>query len=124
MVESLSPAPDFITSPELKEDILNGRTTTFTITRENLPYYQKAASMTNFEVTVIAEPGQYYITDQVNPVRRSLNSNGQENKTPTITAVKSQSPVKKGYAGISLKRPPGVTNDMAFNAERQRIQPA
>jgi len=124
MVENPSSEPDFITSPELEEGIMNGSITTFTIAEENLPYYKKAASTTNFKVTEIAKPGQYYITDETNPVRRRLNTNGQENKTPTITAVKSLLPVRQGSLGISLKRPPGVTNDMAFNAERQRIQPA
>jgi len=114
MVESLSSAPDFITSPELEEDILNGRTTTFTIWEESLPDYLEAADMTDFEVTRIAEPGQYYITDQVNPVRRKLKADGQENKTPIITAGKSQDPIRKGDVGISLKRPPGVTDDTDF----------
>ena len=124
MVESLSSEPDFITSPELEEGIKNGSITTFIITKESLTYYQQAASKTNFEVTVIAEPGQYYITGQITPVRRGLKTNGQENKTPTITAIKSQLPVKKDYVGISLKRAEGVTNDMAFHTVRQRIQPA
>ena len=77
--------------------------------------------MTNFEVAVIAKPGQYYTTKQSNPVRRRRRTNGQ-NETPTITAVKSQFPVSKGYVGISLKRPEGVTNDMAFNLARQQIE--
>lgn len=123
MVENLSPAPDFITSPELEEGIKNGSITTFTITKEYLRYYIRAANTTNFEVTVIAEPGQYYITEQIKPVNRRLKTNGQNN-TPTITAVKSQGPVRKGSVGISLKRPKGVTNDMAFHIARQKIQPA
>jgi len=123
MVESLSPAPDFITSPKLEEDILNGRTTTFTITEEFLPYYLKAARMTNFEVRVIAKPSQYYITEEVKPINRRQATKGQ-NKTPTITAAKSQDPVREGSIGISLKRPEGITNDIAFNLARQKIQPA
>ena len=122
MVENPSSVPDVITSRELEEGIRNGRITTFTITEELLPYYQEAARKTNFEVAVIAKPGQYYITDQVDRVKRRPKTNVQENKTPTITAVKSQFPVKEGYVGISLKRPEGVTNDMAFNLARQQIE--
>lgn len=123
MVESLSPTPDFITNQELEEGIINGRITTFTITEEYLPYYQEAASKTDFEVRVIAQPGQYYITEEIKPVNRRLRTNGQSN-TPTIAAVKSQDPVKEGSVGISLKRPPGVTDDTAFHIARQKIQPA
>lgn len=122
-VENLSPTPDFITSQQLEEGIINGRITTFTITKEVLPYYQQAASKTNYEVAVIAKPGQHYITEEIKPVKRSLNTSGQNN-TPTITAVKSKFPVKAGYLSIYLKRPEGVTNDMAFHTERQKIQPA
>lgn len=120
-VETLSPAPDFITNQELEEGIVNGRITTFTITEDVLPYYQRAANKTNFEVEVIALPGQHYITGYVKPVRRRPNTIGQENKSPT---TKSQDPVKEGSVAISLKRPKGVTNDIAFHAERQKIQPA
>lgn len=123
-VENPPSVPDFITSPELEQGIINGRITTFTITGEYLTFYLQAASTTNYEVRVIAEPGQYYITEQIKPVNRRLNTNGQENKTPTITAVKSQDPVREGHVGISLKRPEGVTNDMAFHIARQKIQPA
>ncbi len=123
MVESRSPAPDFITSPELEKGIKDGSITTFTITKEFLPYYQMAARATKFEVTVIAEPGQHYPTEYTKPVGRRSNTNAQENNTSTITVVKSQDPVKKGYVGISLKRPEGVTNDTAFNTERQKKQP-
>ena len=123
MVEKLSSAPDFITSPELEQGIKNGSITTFTITKENLPYYQKAASTTNYEVVVIAQPGQYYITEEIKPVNRRLKTN-EQNKTSAITAVKSPLPVREGSVGISLKRPEGVTNDTAFNLARQRIQPA
>lgn len=122
MVENPSSVPDVITSPELEEGIRNGRITTFTITEGNLPYYLEAASVKNFKVAVIAKPGQYYITDQVNRVKRRPKTNVQENKTPTITAVKSQFPVEEGSVGISLERPEGVTNDMAFNLARQQIE--
>lgn len=53
----------------------------------------------------------------------TLRTNGQNN-TPTITAVKSKFQVKAGYVGISLKRPDGATNDIAFHFARQKIQPA
>lgn len=120
--ETQSSVLDFITNPELEKGIINGSITTFTITKEYLSYYLQAASKTNFEVKVIAEPGQYYITEQIKPVNRRLNTNGQNN-TPTITAEKSKLPVKTGYVGISLKRPVGVTNDIAFHMARQKIQP-
>lgn len=119
MVENPSPLPDFITNKELEEEIANGSITTFTITEESLPYYQQAARETNFEVVVIANPGQHYITEEIKPVRRR-----QQNTAPTITAVKSKLPVREGYVGISLKRPGGVTNDIAFHMARQKIQPA
>lgn len=122
MVEDSSSAPDIITNPELEEGIKNGSITTFTITKENLSYYIEAANKTNFEVRVIAKPGQYYITEEIKPVNRRLRINGQNN-TPTITAVKSQDPVRENSVGISLKRPEGVTNDMAFHIARQKIQP-
>ena len=122
MVEDLSSAPDFITSPELEEGIINGRITTFTITEGYLCYYLDAANTTNFEVTVIAKPGQYYITEEIKPVNRK-NTNRQDKKTPTITAVKSQQPVRNGSLGISLKRPEGVKHDSAFHLARQKIQP-
>ena len=123
MVENLSPAADVITSPELEEGIINGRITTFTITEKFLPYYLEAAGMTNFEVIVIAQPGQHYITEAVKPINRRQATKGH-NKTSAITAVKSQLPVREGFVGISLKRPESVTNDTAFNFARQRIQPA
>jgi len=122
MVEKPSFEPDFITSPELEEGIINGRIATFTITEEFLPYYEKAASMTNFEVRVIAKPGEHYITEKIKPINRRLRTNGQ-NETPTITSVKSQRPVRPGSVAISLKKPEGVTNDIAFHTARQRIQP-
>lgn len=122
MIENPSSAPDFITTPELEEGIKNASITTFTITQEVLPFYQQAAENTGFEVTVIAQPGQHYITDKSKPVRRRLGTDRQENKTPTITAEKSQAPVKEGYVAISLKRPEGVTNNMAFHLARQKIQ--
>lgn len=124
MVENPSSEPYFITNPELEEGIENGSITTFTIWEQTLLFYLKAATKSGFEVEVIANPGQYYITEQISAVRRRSNTNGQENKPPTITAVKSQSPVKESYVAISLKRPPGVTNDMAFHIARQKIQPA
>ena len=123
MVENPSSVPDFITTPELEEGIINGSITTFTITQEYLPYYQKAADKTGFKVEVIAESGQHYITEEIEAVKRRLKTSGQSN-TPTINAVKSKFPVKADYVGISLKRPEGVTNDTAFNFERQKIQPA
>lgn len=61
MVESLSPAPDFITSQELEKGIINGSITTFTIWEPTLRFYKKAAIMSGFEVKVVAEPGQYSI---------------------------------------------------------------
>mgnify|MGYP001611201589 FL=1 len=123
MVENPASAPDFITSPELEEGIINGSITTFTITQESLPYYQKAADKTGFKVEVIAKSGQYYITEEIKPVNLRLRRDGQ-NITPTITAVKSKQPVREMSVGISLKRPEGVTNDIAFHAFRQKIQPA
>ena len=117
MVENPSSAPDFVTSPKLEEGIKNGRITTFTITQQYLPYYQKAASKTNFEVAVIAKPGQHYITSKIDSVGRFRF------KTPTLIVGKSQDPVREGSVAISLKRPEGVKYDTAFNAERQRIQP-
>ena len=122
MVEDLSSAPDFITNPELEEGIRNGSITTSTILEESLPYYQKAASETNFEVEVIAKPGQNYITEEIKLGKRRPNINGQNN-TPTITTGKSKFPVREKYLAISLKRPEGVTNDIAFHAFRQKIQP-
>ena len=122
-VESPSSAPDFITSAELEEGIINGSITTFTITQEYLPYYQKAADKTGFKVELIADSGQYYITEEIKPVNLRLRRN-EQNITPIITAVKSKQPVREGSVGISLKRPEGVTNDTAFNFERQKIQPA
>jgi len=79
MVENPSSVPDVVTNPELEEGIKNGSITTFTITKELLPYYQEAASKTNFEVAEIAEPGQYYITDKItNPPRGHGNRNTQK----------------------------------------------
>ena len=123
MVEKPTSEPDFITSPELKEGIINGRITTFTIMEGNLLYYLEAASETGFEVKVIAKPGESYITEQIKPIGRRRRTNGQ-NETPTITAVKSQFPVKDDQIAISLKRPEGVSNDTAFHTARQRKQPA
>ncbi|OGH19913.1 MAG: hypothetical protein A3D74_03845 [Candidatus Levybacteria bacterium RIFCSPHIGHO2_02_FULL_37_13] len=124
--ETPSSAPDFVTSPELEEEIVKGRTTTFTITREFLTYYEQAAinlektSKIKFEVKVIAGPDEHYVTEYIKPVHPRLRANGQN---PTITAVKSKLAVKPGSVAIALKKPEGVTNDMAFNAERQKIQP-
>ena len=123
MVENPASAPDFITSPELEEGIKNGSITTFTITQEYLPYYQEAADKTGFKVEVIAKSGQYYITEEIKLGKRRPNNNGQNN-TPTITTGKSKFPVREKYLAISLKRPEGVTNDIAFHAFRQKIQPA
>ena len=122
MVENPASAPDFVTNPELEEGIINGSITTFTITQESLPYYQKAADKIGFKVEVIAKSGQYYITEEIKPVNLRLRRNGQ-NITPIITVVKSKQPVRERSVGISLKRPEGVTNDMAFHAFRQKIQP-
>ena len=120
MVEKASPTPDFVTSKELEAGITNGRITTFTITKENLPDYLKAAGETDFKVEVIAQEDQYYVTEKISsPPKRTSSTNGQENKAPTITAVKSKSPVKAGYVGISLERPKDVTTDTAFNLKRQ-----
>jgi hypothetical protein len=125
MVEKPSFEPDFITSPELEEGIINGRITTFTITKESLSHYQEAAEKTNFEVAEIAKPGQHYITHKItNPPRGHKNINRQENKTPIITAVISKFPVKEGYVGIFLKRPPGAKDDTPFHTVRQGIQPS
>ena len=79
MVENPASAPDFVTSPELKEGI--------------------------------------------KPIHSKLRANRQ-NFNPTINAVKPKLPVREGSLAISLKRPEGVTNDTAFNFERQKIQPA
>ena len=123
MVESLSPVPDFVTSPELEEGIKNGSITTFTILEESLPIYEEAASTKKFKVTVIAKAGEHYLTGKAILSRRR-DANGQVNITSTITAEKSQGPVREGSVAISLKRPEGVTNDIAFHTARQRIQPA
>lgn len=130
MAENPPFAPDVITNPELEEGIKNGRISTFTIDERNLTFYQEAAIKTGFEVEIIAKPGQHYITKQItsptgrsNAIRRRPSAIGKENKTSTITPVKSQLPVRESYVAISLKRPEGAINDMAFHIARQKIQP-
>lgn len=121
MVEALPAPVDYVTNPELEEGIKNGSVTTFAIEKRNLTFYQQAAIMSGFEVREIAKPGQHYVTEQISLAKRRLN--GQENKPPKITAIKSQFQVGEGYVAISLKRPPNVTNDTAFHIARQKIQP-
>lgn len=129
MVENISKPVDYVTTPELEEGIKNGSLTTFTIEKRNLPFYQSAAIKTGFEVEKIAEPGQHYITEQTtapighSTARRSKQNTNPENKTPIITAVRSQSPVRESYVAISLKRPKDVKYDTAFHIARQKIQP-
>lgn len=123
--ETSSSEPDFVTNPELEDGIVKNSITTFTILKESLPIYLQAAinlqkhENLNFEVTVIAQPDEYYLTNKT-ILSRHRNANGQVIKTQTITAVKSQDPVKKGYVAISLKKPDGVKFDTAFNLARQQ----
>lgn len=130
MVERANPEAEFITNLDLEEKIKNGRITTFTVTRENLPDYLNAApdylfnvanDDTEFRVDVIAWPDEYYVTEQIKPVNLKRRKIGQ-NDPPIINCVKSKSPVREGSVAISLKRPEGVTDDIAFNRARQQVE--
>lgn len=124
MVERATPEAEFITNLDLEEKIKNGRITTQTVTRENLPDYLNAADnddSTKFRVDVIAWPDEYYVTEEIKPIHPKLRKSGQNN-APIINAVRSKYPVGKGSVAIAIKRPDGVTSDIDFNRARQQAE--
>jgi len=107
------------TTEELAEDLINSRADTGTVIEGDLGRYLRAGRLSGYQVWVIAEVGDKYLTGVGFSVESIVGENVVKKNTSQLLIISDEVP--KGSLGIAIKRPDGSEDFEPFREALKTI---